>query len=138
MEKEKIIKWAIIGIVALLIVIIIAKNCNSIIDAVRNRNLNKELNKTIDSANLSYTDDQYDVFAQKLYNALKGWGTDEETVQSVFAQMNTRDDVLKLISTFGIKDGETLSEWLSGDLSQSDMDKYVNNVLQVKSINYSF
>lgn len=138
MEKEKIIKWAIIGIVALLIVIIIAKNCNSIIDAVRNRNLNKELNKTIDSANLSYTDDQYDVFAQKLYNALNGWGTDEETIQSVFAQMNTRDDVLKLISTFGIKDGETLSEWLSGDLSQSDMDKYVNNVLQVKSINYSF
>ena len=51
--------------------------------------------------------------------------------------MQSRSDVLQLIKVFGVKDGETLTEWINYDLSASEIDKN-NTILATNDINYSF
>jgi len=51
--------------------------------------------------------------------------------------MKNKDDVLQLITSFGVKDGETLSQWIIGDLGD-DEKATLNRLLSDKSINYQF
>jgi hypothetical protein len=96
--------------------------------------LNTEMSK---GGKLSYSDSQFVVFADKLYLSMKGVGTDEETIFAVFNSMNTKADVLKLVIAFGVRDNESLSQWISGDLSFSDISK-INKILTTKGIDYNF
>lgn len=131
---KKVVITAVIVIVA---VVAIRYAYTGIRDFVRNKNLNKDLNGSINYNNLSYTTDQYGVFAKKLYKAMDGLGTDTDSIYSTFKQMKNRDDVLFLVKTFGVRDGETLSEWLYGDLSNSDIEK-LNSILTALDIQYTF
>lgn len=79
----------------------------------------------------------FNMLANKLYTAMKGVGTDEDTVYSVFGQLGNTADVLKLITVFGTKDGETLDQWIRGDLSSWEINK-LNRLLANKGIVYSF
>lgn len=85
----------------------------------------------------SYTDGQYNQFAQVLYSAMEGIGTDEEAVFRIIGYMKKDIDVAKLIVAYGVKGDETLGAWLQGDLSSSDMNK-VNQILTSKGIKYQF
>ena len=80
---------------------------------------------------------QFNMLANKLYTAMKGVGTDEDTVFNVFGQMGNTADVLKLVAVFGTKDGETLDQWIRGDLSSWEIKK-LNRLLSNKGIAYSF
>lgn len=86
----------------------------------------------------SYQNTQYQIFADTLYTAMQGFGTDENAVKGVFSNMNNNSDVLKLIQVFGIRDGYGLAGWIAGDFSSSDKDKYINQVLRSKGITYQF
>jgi len=86
----------------------------------------------------SYQNTQYQIFADSLYAAMKGWGTDEETCKQVMLQMNNNADILKLISIFGIRDGFGLAGWIADDFSASDKEKYINAPLRSKNITYQF
>lgn len=88
--------------------------------------------------NPSFQNTQYQIFADTLYTALKGFGTDENSVKGVFQQMNNNADVLKLIQVYGIRDGYGLAGWIAGDFSSTDKDKYINQVLRSKNITYQF
>ena len=85
---------------------------------------------------LSYAKSQYQNFADALYYAMKGLGTDTSTVYNVFNQLYSKADVLQLISTFGVKDNETLSEWMRGEW-KLDISK-INSILASKGIEYKF
>jgi hypothetical protein len=85
----------------------------------------------------SYPDSQYTTFANKLYYAMKGIGTYTEDIYSVMRKMKNDVDVIHLTTAFGDKDGYSLSEWLSDDLSSSEMAK-VNDILSAKGITKSF
>ncbi len=120
--------------------VVIAKTCN-LKDLISNKKaeqkLIEEANKNIETSQLSYTQDQYNTYATRLYKAMKGIGTNEKAIYTVFEAMNTYSDVQQLVKTFGIKDGETLKEWLYGDLSNSEL-AHLNEILSSKSINYQF
>lgn len=125
------------GVLAVVVVIVIVI---AIIKAVRRAQDNsyfKENKKAITKADLSYNEADYTVFANKLYAAMKGLGTDEDAIFSVFQLMNTESDVRQLINAFGTKKGETLSQWLLGDLSTADIAK-INGILAYNGINYRF
>lgn len=104
------------------------KNSNEVIDKVNNE---------IDANDLTLTTVQLATISQKLYDAMAGWGTDTDAVYDAFALANTRSDVLAIIGTFGVREGETLSEWLYGDLSGSEI-MHLNSVIASKGINYKF
>lgn len=125
------------GVLAVVVVIVIVI---AIIKAVRNAKDNsylRENKKVITKADLTYSEADYTVFANKLYAAMKGLGTDEDAVFSVFQLMQTESDVRMLINAFGSKKGETLSQWLLGDLSTADIAK-INGILAYNGINYRF
>jgi len=107
----------------------------------------------------SYGQSQYESYVLKLVLAMDGCGTDEQSVYNVFEAMKNKADVLKLISTFGVRFyqpcaatspisyakwlydnqsfGGALSTWLSYDLTNSEIGN-VNNILSKKSIDFKF
>lgn len=94
-------------------------------------------NKEIDSAQITLTKVQLQTICEKLFKAMDGLGTDTDSIYEAIGMANTRSDVLSIIATFGVKDGETLSEWLYGDLSQNEIN-HLNSILASKNINYQF
>ena len=86
-------------------------------------------------------------------------GTDEEAIKSVFMKMNSVCDVLQLVQAFGERIKPTqdatylntlnpfsswtpkkypLGAWLRSEMDDAEVQKYVNDVLKSKGINYSF
>lgn len=86
----------------------------------------------------SYTNSQYNGFADDLYIAMKGIGTDEDMIGNVMSKMQNDLDVIALNNAYGIRDGYDLKTWLRNDLSPSDMNRYVNNILRQKGITKTF
>lgn len=138
MDKKELTK---IAIALLLIVAIYAafRYGKKVMSRIQERRANKDLDKRINKKNLSYGESQYNVFAKSLISAMDGLFTDEETIFDVFKKMKTIDDVLQLQVAFSdVEDeNESLSEWLHGDLSSSEI-KTLNNILTEKQIVYSF
>lgn len=134
-------KVIIISIVAVIITIIVYLNFSKIkdkiIDKQQNKQLAQEMEAEITSEALSYPQTQYNAYASTLYKAMKGAGTDENAIYSVFRNMLTRSDVLNLIRTYGVKDSENLNEWLLSELSTSEIDK-INKILAGNDVNYKF
>lgn len=140
-QQKKLYIGIAIAIVVLVIVIVVVIKFkdikNLIIDKEANQKLVDEANTTIIVEDISITQDQFHTYAEKLYKAMKGMGTDENAIYEVFKAMNSRSDVQQLIKTFGVKDGESLSEWLYDDLDSGDIE-HINAILASKSINYKF
>lgn len=76
----------------------------------------------------SFSPAQMKSYANKLYQAMDGIGTDNNAVKDVFTAMNHDVDLLLLIEAFGIKDDENLTDWLNDDGATS----YVNQILATK------
>lgn len=100
-----------------------------------NAELEEHINQTGESPTLSGL--QFNLLANKLYNAMKGVGTDEDTIFACFNSLNNTADCLKLIAVFGTKDGETLDQWIRGDLSSWEISR-LNKNLSNKGIAYQF
>jgi len=105
-----------------------------IIRASEDKRIAQELvnNIRVDRKNLTYDLSKYNEFADALYYAMKGLGTDEETIYRIIQSLKTKDDWYMLIKAFGIRKDENLLLWLKDDLGEDEykyvMD-YVNNVL---------
>ena len=106
LDMNKIKKLAITVLIVIVVVFVACRLGMLVSDKLSSYRQSRKLDISIDKKNLSYDDNQYDAFAKTLYKAMDGMGTDEDAVSDVFSQMNTRSDVLKLISAFGVKDGE--------------------------------
>ena len=89
----------------------------------------------IEKQKLSISVSDAALFANNLYNAMLDFGTEEEIIFSTLAKINTRDDMLLVIKTFGMKQylwggraaflGQdyNLIGWLRFELSKSDIAK---------------
>jgi hypothetical protein len=139
--QSKTVKVVAISVLVLVIVaiiiLIVVKYKGKLTDTIKNRELAESLDEEINQDDITLTQTQLNTFASSLYAAMDGVGTDEDKIYNVFRAMGTRSDVLQLIKTFGVKDGETLTEWLNGDLSSKEIDK-INSILANNNINYQF
>jgi hypothetical protein len=57
----------------------------------------------IQKENLTITPSDAALFANTLYGAMLDFGTDEKTIYSIMDKINTKDDMLLVIRTFGMK-----------------------------------
>lgn len=131
---------AALVVLVLVIVLIVFKwkqAKNLVVDAQHNRELARDLDEEISPEKVTITQEQFNSFASKLYHAMKGLGTREQDIFDVFEQMQSRSDVLQLIKTFGIKDGDNLKAWLYDDLNSSEINK-INQILATNGVNYIF
>ena len=134
--------WTIGAFILIVIILLIVfwSKIKSLFEQLINKTaLNTELDEYTEETGErpTLTNAQFNMLANKLYTAMKGVGTDEDTIFSVFGQMRNTADVLKLIAVFGTKDGETLEQWIRGDLSSWEINK-LNRLLDNKGIAYSF
>jgi hypothetical protein len=110
------------------------------------RDIVKEKNQLEKTQNLSYPISQYQIFAGSLYDAFVGTGTDEARIKSIFSQMKNNLDVLKLVEVYGTKDGGsyfwtpkmTLIEQIPYDMTDAEIETYVNAPLRANRITYQF
>ena len=111
--------------------------------------VNNDIKKLSKTEKASYNGSQYRAFADSLYEAMSGMGTDEEEVFNVFRQMKNTLDVLLLTKAFDIRDYTddrvfifnvkpmNLNQWLSAELSTSNKAE-LNKILSSKGIKYTF
>ena len=134
--KDKIINIIIILVIA----VILFFGIRFIVRKIKELNTDaaKELRAaTAAGVKLTFKESEYANFAETLYRAMKGFGTDEDAIFNVFYQMQNIADVLKLVTAYGSKNGEDLNAWLKGDLSTSEINK-LNSILATKGIDYKF
>ena len=105
------------------------------------RIVEEKLGKTLDSEiakeAVTLTPADAELHAQRLYTAMKGMGTDEDAIYSVFLNLKTKGDVLYLIQVFGVKDHETLVQWITSELNSKERTK-LNSILANKNIDHTF
>lgn len=133
------IAGAVIAIILICVLFYyLTKKKDNVIDKKHNQELAKEADEEIVTERITLTQMQFNALASKLYNAMKGLGTHtEEDIFEAFGKLQTRADVLQLIKTYGIRDGEDLNQWLLGDLNSKEMNQ-LNQILVNNGINYMF
>jgi len=140
-NPKRAIAFGIICLVIVALFFILKNQITNLIQKLKNKaDSNAELNEEISSGgSLSYTQAQYVSFANKLYDSMKGFGTNRDGIRYVFNSMNTKADVLKLIQVFGMRDGETLAQWLKGETwFFKNITGEINQILSSKGIDYRF
>lgn len=135
--KIKIILICLAVVVVFVIGYYFYKSTTKLDDVRSSNEVIEKANKEIDASQITLTKVQLQTICEKLYDAMDGLGTDIDSVYDAIGMANTRSDVLSIIATFGVKDGESLSEWLYGDLSQKEIN-HLNSILASKNINYQF
>ena len=123
------------GILALIIVIILWKQGKNLINRLKSKSLVKEADENVQDDKLTYPVEQYKIFADRLYTAMQGISTDEDAVYDVLSKMINKDDMLKLIATFGTREDTewgwfrslntngNLITWLQNELSKKEQEK---------------
>ena len=120
------------------------------------RKLNSEGNSADDDLNESNTKPTLSKAAlegmcQTLTAAFDGCGTDEDAIRRVFTRCRNKEDVLALIKTYGNRKFDacnwsgdfgnssgSLSNALTQELDNDDLETYVNKPLRDARIDYSF
>jgi hypothetical protein len=129
------------GMLVLVIAYRIAKNRKDRLEAKEARrydakDMGDELSDiSVSSRNLSISKGDAIMIAQNLLTAMDKWGTDEEAIFSALESLQTKDDLILVIQTFGVKpySGTGLAEswwtrtgyknlngWLRAELNRSD------------------
>ena len=111
-----------------------------------NRDIVQEKNELEKTQSLSYPISQYQIFAGSLYDAFEGSATNEARIKTVFSQMKNNLDVLKLVEVYGTRDGGaylwtpkmTLIEQIPYDMTDGEIETYVNQPLRSNGITYQF
>jgi len=94
---------------------------------------------------LSYSNYQYDIYADGLYQNFGYWyegGTDEEGIKAIFMKMNNDADLFKLIQAYakhGSLAGEIYTSLDRDDFwNGNEIEKYVNAPLRMNGVKYQF
>jgi len=92
-------------------------------------------NTSINKSNLTISTSDAGIFANTLYGAMLDFGTDEKTIYSIMDKINSKDDMLLVIKSFGMKQylwgtragiigqNYNLLGWLKFELSSSELAK---------------
>ncbi|MDD4699187.1 MAG: hypothetical protein PHV07_02880 [Oscillospiraceae bacterium] len=94
----------------------------------------KEAGKLVDKDELTFSNLEYQNMAQRLFDAMSGAGTDEDTIYSILRMLRTRSDWFKLVDVFGVRESDAfysgwsgnLMEWLVDELNSSEQEEVAN------------
>lgn len=137
----------VIGVVLIVITILLFifwGRIKALVQQIKNRFANEQaLNQwtTTTGEVALLPSSQLTILANRLEQAAKGAGTDEDAIYAVFNQMNNTADIYALIAAYGTRDGQDLPTMIRSELT--DMWPYreiskVNQILTNKGISYQF
>ena len=126
---------------------VFSKKTSAVIRKDQQKELEEDIKKQERKSSPSYSDSQFNDFADKIYNAMFcsificADGTDEKAIYAVLRRLNNNLDWLKLKEAFGFRRIEFttrnagLVESLNADLSSRQINE-VNKILQQQGISY--
>ena len=141
--KQQLIKYAIytlVGILIIVLVVVILKKTSKTFANAMTQKQQEYINSLeIDEDQVGLPTTQINTLVAKLKTAFGMWGaaTDEDAVYDVFETINTRSELLKIISVFGVHKDHTLNEWMTKELNQKELE-HVQEILESKGIVYTF
>jgi len=94
-------RYVILAIVGLVVLFIVQKSLKGLLTGDGPQQGTEELD--IDENNLSYEPEQYDIWADALYEAFNYTGTNYGAVEDVITQLQTNDDLRALINAYGTR-----------------------------------
>ncbi len=97
----------------------------------------EKIKNEIQDENLTLELSRYSVLAGNLKSALSGWGEDEDAVYDVFKELNSDDDVKKVMYEYGVYKEMTLTQWITEYFNKDERD-VLNSILAQKGISYRF
>lgn len=107
-------------IIFAIVIIIIGKKVANLLSGSEVKDYQEELKRS----NLSYPDYQYQTFADTIFTAAHGWGTDEDAIYRTLQYLNNKDDWLYLVTVYSTdKDGFTLPARLNYELDKKEQQK---------------
>lgn len=113
----------------------------------RNWNQEADLLMTQEGKKPTITKAQAGAFAEKLFTAMNGYGTDEDAILNVFSHLKTDGDFALVQAAYGIREVSSgylnpepnykgsLTGALANDLDNSYI-RRINNILKTKKISY--
>lgn len=124
----------ILTIIVVLIFVFIGINRKNKRIASNREKIQKYEDEIIDD-NVSFSDSEFLNLANKIDNAMGNWFEDdnEQAVYSVFMQMKTNSDVLKLQSVFGTRHGKLLFDYIRDHFNNEEIQK-INDILTQRNI----
>lgn len=126
---------------------VFSKKPSAVIRKDQQKELEEDIKKQERKSSPSYSDSQFNDFADKIYNAMFcsificADGTNEKAIYAVLRRLNNNLDWLKLKEAFGFRRIEFttrnagLVESLNADLSSRQINE-VNKILQQQGISY--
>ena len=86
-------------------------------------NITDPPNVTVQESNTTITQEQASTFAQQLLNAMDRWGTDENTIYTIFSKLATADDFKMIYKAFGsfYYDGVGIPTFVFGNETKRDL-----------------
>lgn len=146
----KSVTWVIWAIIIVLVGMYAIRRVIKLIDDLKARQAENDLATQINPSALTYEVSQYKIFADEIFAAMDGLGTDNATILNVFKKMDTNSDVLQLIKSFGTRSASysggianlgsfsgNLASQLSNELSAGEKDQ-INAALDAKGITIKF
>ena len=137
LSKGQLYTIAIMAVVLIVVIVLVCVNYSKIKSWIQDKKEENELAKDIDTSNVSISSSMMRQYADRLYTAMKGIGTDEDTIYDVFGNFSTTDEVLQLIKVFGTRDDMTLPQWIVDELTTKERKK-LNTILTNKGVTYQF
>lgn len=146
--KDGLITASIVIVAAYLLYKIFNKKSISNGGNVGNVVSNPELGGTIGSAP-TMSSAKFKEIADKIFNAFEGYGTNYTIINNQFALLKNNDDVMSLISAYGIRDVSSgkynplpdftgnLPETIANELTQSQISE-INSILVKSGITIRF
>lgn len=140
LTKNPTVKWIIIAVLVIVVSLgfyLIYRSMTKIEDVASSNEVIERANQEMDVNQLTLTTQQLHTISEKLYCAMSGFATDEDAIYDAISMCETRSDLMAVIATFGVKEGQTLAEWLYDDLDGSEL-AHLNAIISSKNINYKF
>lgn len=91
-----------------------------------------EIRKEDPAIKQTYSNITYVQWADQIYHAVEGMGTDEDSVFQVFYQLRNKVDWVMLKKAFGVRDEMTLNAWIRNDFNVAQINKLNNELRRIK------
>lgn len=98
---NKYVKIGLLVAVAIVVIVIISQ----IVKLLKKQDsLTRAARRDIDKNKLSYADIEYKIMAENLFEAMNGFGTDEDYIYTTLSKLKSEADWYKLIDVYGVRE----------------------------------
>lgn len=98
---NKYVKIGLLVTVAIVVIVIISQ----IVKLLKKQDsLTRGARRDTDKSQLNYTDTEYKIMAENLFEAMNGIGTDENSIYTTLSKLKSAADWYRLIDVYGVRE----------------------------------